>query len=106
MIYGDVSEEDKALTTKLKNHEKSLELDKVLTKDQRAYSYVCLAHDWYAMGMEEEGHALLAKAEKACPGYFKNYMVKQTQSNPNFNLIVRNISVELMWMVVEQMRNK
>ena len=105
-IFGDVPESDKKLAIKLTEYEKEVDEEKEFPNEKRAQSYVCLAHDWYQMGMDEEGSRLLLKAEDTYPGYFKTKIDKHAKENPDFALIVRNLRVELMWMVVNQVKDK
>lgn len=94
-LLGDVPEKHKNLATKLEEYEKHLEGLKDFPKDRLAQSLVCLAHDWYQIGMEEECGRLLAKADKIFPGYFVQCLVKHTKESKDFDSIVKTLTVEL-----------
>lgn len=99
-LLGDVSEEEKQLSFELEEMESYLDSrNKNSYADIMAQGYVCLAHDWYELNMEEEGHRLLEKAESVYPGYFKNLISVHTSKDKDFERLVKNISSQLAWML-------
>jgi hypothetical protein len=106
-LLGDVPEEHKQLAQELQEAEEYW--DERLAKKKAplellAKAYVCLAHDWYDIGCEEDGQRLLEKAEGTCPGYFKEVMLEQAEQDPDFDHLVRRLSVELIWMLVNRLK--
>lgn len=101
-LLGDVPEEHKKLSEDLQSMEKDIATLPTRNTRMLAQLHVCLAHDWLQIGMEEETHRLLQKAETICPGYFKNFMVLDTQTNPDFDKLVKNLSIELTHLLLSQ----
>lgn len=101
-LLGDVSEEDKKLAQELTDHEKWLDSDKTFSAEKKAQTVVCLAHDWFQLGMEEEGGRLLAKAEELSPGYFRKKLHKHAAESKDFDLLVKSMTVELMYLLLNQ----
>ena len=98
-IYGDAPASYKALALKLETAE--LEVDQFsMPAGKKAQAYVCLASDWYDLGMEEEGERLLTKAETTSPTYFDELIVQHMKEDPNFEYLVRNISSELATLAI------
>lgn len=103
-LNGDVPEDHKILAKNLEELEKSLDsLDKI-ENPTRAKALTCLAHDWYTIGMEDEGQRLLRKAEDACPGYFETVLVQQAQEDEDFNTVIQSLASELMFMLTNKIR--
>lgn len=105
-LHGDVSDDDKELAIKLIAYEKQLDSEEDFPAEKKAQSFVCLAHDWYELGMEEEGGRLLLRAQEVYPSYFKTKIEQHIRENKDFALLVRNMRVELMWMVINQVKDK
>jgi|SRR5581483_5210771 len=103
-LSGDVPEEHKNLALALSGYEKEVNDDPFLPLERKAQSYVCLAHDWYQLGMDEEGGRLLLRAEQISPGYFKEKMLEHASENKDFALVVKNITIELMFLVTSQLK--
>lgn len=106
-LLGDVPEEHKELAKQLletENYFDQKDLEHLVANEIRAKAYVCLAHDWYQIGCEEEGEKLLLKAEKVCPGYFKEIMVKHTEEDSDFNLVVKQLTSEVFFMLVDKIK--
>lgn len=106
-LAGDVPEEHKQLALELQDAESywdSRSSKKSVPVELLAKAYVCLAHDWYDIGCEDDGQRLLEKAEQTCPGYFKEVMLEQTMLDPDFDMLVRRLSVELIWMLVNRLK--
>lgn len=103
-LLGDVPEEHKKLAVNLEQMEQYFDGAKVTT-DIAAKGFVCLAHDWFQIGVEDEGNRLLVKAERICPGYFKNVMVQQTLEDKEFSYLVKSLSVELAWMLINKIND-
>lgn len=61
-----------------------------------ARALTCLAHDYVEMGLEEKGHELLLKADKIFPGYHGEQMKKDMDKDPEFAILVRSLSMELI----------
>lgn len=96
-LHGDVSEEDLALAEEL------IEMESYFTSGEKKFSntiiarvLVCLAHDWYSIYNEEKGDELLQKAEKVCPGYFKDQIIEDMKADPDFVLIVKNLASNIL----------
>lgn len=104
-LLGDVPEEHQEIAEELIEYEKTLDNDNY-SVEKKAQSCVCLAHDWYQIGMEEEGARLLKRAEEFYPGYFKKKMIQHTVESKEFDKIVKNIMIELMWMIANQLKDK
>lgn len=105
-LIGDVPEEFRELAAGLEDAERfynshSLQIPIV----NLAKGFVCMAHDWYKMGCEEEGNRLLLKAEAVCPGYFQNVMINQTLEDKDFDYLVKGLTVELAWMLLYRLRH-
>jgi hypothetical protein len=96
-MAGDVKEEHRLHAIELQSLEKEIEANpKFSLAEIKAKFYCCLAHDWYQMDMEEEGHRLLLKAESVCPGYFKGTVIKQVEESEDFGIIIKNLTIELL----------
>ncbi len=106
MLHGDVPEGDREMAKKLQQMEIEMEAHNTLSPQYTAQSYVCLAHDWYEMGQEEEGHRLLQKAEIACPDYFRKHMKTHTLENPVFELLVSRLFAMLGWQLLDSLKDK
>lgn len=104
-LAGDVSKEDRELAEQLDLFEQDIGND-TYPNERKAQLYACLAHDWYQMGMEEEGNRLLLKAEKVFPGYFKDTVIKHQLEDDTFDLIIKNITSELARMLVDNVSRK
>lgn len=104
MMYGDVPQEHKDLAEELREMESFLESDTKIPAEFKAKSYVCLAHDWYAIGMEENAEKLLLLSEKVFPGYFSDKMLKHIQEDEKFHLLVKNLSSELIYSLLDGLK--
>lgn len=104
-LLGDVPEEHKALAKGLEDMLAFIESTPNMPKELMAKSFTCLAHDWFQIGVEEEGNSLLLKAEQVCPGYFKEIMLQQTVADSDFAYIVKSLSVELAWMLINKIND-
>lgn len=102
-LLGDVPPEKQELAYKLTETERQINEKAGIPLDRKAQMYVCLAHDWYQVDMEEEGNRLLAKAESVYPGYFRDVMIKHTVESKDFDKLVKNLSIELVWMLVSRL---
>lgn len=103
-LSGDVSQKDKDIANELEQFEKIVDSDIVCPVERLAQIYVCLAHDWYKLSCEEEGNRLLLKAEKICPGYFKSTVIEHQKEDKDFDIVVRNITIELITMMVSNLK--
>lgn len=98
-----LSEENKALALELEKAEAEIDFDPVLPNGRKAQIYVCLAHDWYQMDMDDRGSKLLLKAERVYPGYFKGLVIEHSEESENFDKVVKNLTLELAWMLLSRM---
>lgn len=103
-LFGDVSERDRELAEELDRLEADITSEVNIGKDIVAKACVCLAHDWYLMGVDEEGNRLLEKAEKYFPGYFKELMIKQTLEDPRFDYLVKGLTSELAMIILYRLK--
>jgi hypothetical protein len=101
-----LSQEDKDLAQALKESEIEVDIDQYLPNERKAQIYVCLAHDWYQIDMDEEGSRLLLKANRVFPGYFKTLVIQHSIEDENFDLIVKNLTLELAWMLLSRLGDK
>lgn len=102
-LNGDVPQEHRQLAEDLEIWEAKVTQNVKLPPATAAKFYTCLAHDWYAMGCEEEGNRLLDAAETVCPGYFKELMIKQTLEDTSFSELVKRLSSILVWTLVSKL---
>jgi hypothetical protein len=106
-LLGDVPEEHKKLALDLEEAEQYWDSKvgpSLMPEELLAKAYTCLAHDWYQIGSEDDGQRLLEKAEAVCPGYFREVMLRQAEDDDSFDLLVKNLSVELAWMLVSRVK--
>jgi hypothetical protein len=99
-LHGDVTEKDKLLAEELESFEKFLTTYENMPPNKGARMAVCLAHDWYQLGCEEDGARLLKLASKFAPDYFKEQIKTDAAEDPLFNRVVRNIAVELSYLLL------
>lgn len=104
-LLGDVPERHKEIAKELGELEAMVEARK-LPPGLSARACVCMAHDWYKMGADEEGHRLLEKAEAYYPGYFRKLMLQHTLEDATFDYLVKSLSSELATMVLYRLKNK
>lgn len=101
-LFGDVSKEDKALAAALEVEELNIDKRFDMPAKTQAKCYVALAHDWYVLGVEDQGLKLLAKAEKVYPGYFKNQITLDCYASPDFEYLVRGIMAQLVSIMISK----
>ena len=99
-----LSDQNKSLSAQLLHAERDVDADTTLANERKAQVYTCFAHDWYQMDMDEEGSRLLMKANRIYPGYFKTLVIEHTKENEGFALVVKNLTLELAYMVLTRMR--
>lgn len=89
--YGDLPEEHAKLVKQLCRMEELLtEYGSKLSPLSISKGLTCIAHDYHAMDMEEEGDRLLRAAEKTCPGYFKGpILVHVDQDRDYYRLVLQ-----------------
>lgn len=87
-LLGDVPQEHKDLAVELEKMEKFLDSKLHMPLEMIAKGYVCVAHDWFAIGEEDEGHRLLGKADKVYPGYFDTKSADHANEDPDFNRLM------------------
>lgn len=98
-MNGDVPQEDRDLAEELIKMEEWFDAITTISTEIKAKSYVCFAHDWYVMGMDEEGHRLILKAEAVHPGYSKDLMKSDMETDPQYDFIVKNIAKQLILLI-------
>lgn len=106
MLHGDVPEEHKKLATELQRQEIDMEQHITLSPPYVAQAYVCLAHDWYDIEEQEEGHRLLEKAELVCPEYFRKHMQAHCLENPTFMKLVSQLFTMLAWTLIDNLKER
>jgi hypothetical protein len=106
-LAGDLSEEERKLTQELVEMESILD-DKFrqqsMPSDRIAKGYVCVAHDWYALYCEEEGHRVLDKSEIVCPGYFKNFVQKHMAEDGFYDKIMNSLDGHLTLLMMDTLK--
>lgn len=90
-LLGDVPQEHKDLAEELEQMERYFDSKHNVPLEMVAKGYVCLAHDWFALGAEEEGHRLLDKADKIYPGYFHTKASDHAKEDMDFALLIVNL---------------
>ena len=100
-----LDEDTKLFQNQLTQIELEVSATKTLSSGKKAQLYVCLAHDWYQQDMEEKGESLLLKAEEVCPNYFGNLMGKHVEENKDFGIIVKNLTVELSYLLLNRLKD-
>ena len=97
-LYGDVPKEHLELVEELLEMEEYFDTEHLkYPPSLLARAYVSLACDWYTIISEDtKGGSLLEKAEKVCPGYFKNEIVDDIQEDPEFAILVENLTDSLL----------
>lgn len=103
---GDIPAEKRELAQALTDTEKQVDGDEGYPAERKAQIYVCFAHDWYQLDMEEEGNRLLLKAEKVCPGYFKGPVIQHQKEDPNFDIVIKNLTLELLYLLSGNLRDR
>jgi len=105
-LFGDISEEHKRLSLELEELESYFDKKgHALPGHIVAKAYFCMAHDWIELGLDEVGHELFLKAEKACPGYFKGPMLQQCAQDEEFNYLVNNVTALLVRMAIDRIED-
>lgn len=103
-LYGDVSAKDQELVDELVEAEKYWDEQAASNKKYKkaiiAKAYVCLAHDWFDIGIDERGTELILKADTIYPGYFKKEIKEDMDNDPEFNNVVNNITAQLIFILV------
>lgn len=102
---GDLTDVQRRQVAELDDFERLVDNDQY-ANERKAQMYVCMAHDWYQMDMEEEGNRLLMKAERICPGYFVGPMIEHQRENDGFDTVIRNLKFELNRLLASTLRNK
>jgi hypothetical protein len=91
-MYGDVPPHYHTLGEELDVLEAWFDTNK---KDISALSsakgLTCLAHDWYAMGMDEEGERLLNRVQDLAPGYFEGPVLIHMAKDDTYDALIRNL---------------
>ncbi len=100
--YGDIPEEHLLLIEELEKLENWFrEYGDSVPALSSAKGFVCMAHDWYDIDMEEKGDLLLKEAEKLYPGYFKGPIYVHMSKDEDFDLLVsqikKTVGLDLMY---------
>ncbi len=96
-LHGDISQEDRELAEELLRMENVIDLDgEVYGFPDCARMLVCLSHDWYDLGDDDKGRALLEKAEKICPGYFDNEIKMHIKEDPMYDYLVQSLAAKIL----------
>jgi hypothetical protein len=106
MSAEGISENQKQQCAELTKFERLVDGYDSYPLERKAQIYTCLAHDWYQLDMEEEGNRLILKAEKVCPGYFKGPVIKHQLESPDFDIVIRNLTFELLYLLTDALRSK
>lgn len=91
-LHGDVSKQDLELAKELLEMEEFFDGRPDLPKDIIAKMLVALAHDWFDIGDDDKGSALLEKASKVCPGYFDNEIKVHIEEDEMYAFLVNNLT--------------
>jgi hypothetical protein len=104
-LVGDVSEEHKKLAEDLEEMERYFDgaASRGIRSSIVAKGFVCLAHDWYKMGSDENGERLLEKAELVFPNYFKSQALIDADENVDFGILLKSLSVELASILISRL---
>lgn len=90
---GDIPTKDREIIKEVITLESWLEKYKSgLPTLSIAKANVCLAHDWYAVHLEEMGDLFINKAEKVCPGYFKAPIFVQMKNDPEYCKLIYQLT--------------
>jgi hypothetical protein len=90
--YGDIPKEHQELVKELERLENWFtEHDTTIHPLMAAKGLTCMAHDYYAINMEENGEDLLNRANKYYPGYFKNEIFVHLNKDPEYLMLVVNL---------------
>lgn len=100
-LLGDVPKEHQELARDLREIEVAID-GMIVPPREKAKAYVAMAHDWYSMGAEEEGHKLLLKAEKACAGYFTKEINEDTEDE-EFAYLVGRLKAEIIYLLAQEL---
>ena len=98
---GDLTQEERDFMEDLEDEENLCDVADI-SDGKKAQVYTCLAHDWFQLSMEEEGHRLLLKANKIFPGYFKSLVVQHSKEDECFAQIVNRITLILLLRISER----
>lgn len=91
-MHGDVTPEQRALLAGLEEYEAWMnEREDALPPEAQAKMCVALAHDWYDLGLDEEGNRLLNRAEAAFPGYFKGPIYDHMLQDSDYYRVVKQL---------------
>lgn len=103
---GDLTARQRKLSAELSKFELKVDKHKKMPPEQKAKAYVCMAHDWYEMDMEEKGNQVLVKAERVCPGYFAGPVAEQQRENADFDLLVKKVTIFLVALLAGNLRDR
>lgn len=103
---GDVPVGDRKISKQLVEFEKEVDNDDSYPNEKRAQLYVCMAHDWYDLNMEEDGDRLLLKAEAICPNYFRDHITPQMIENEKFEILIKRITAHLLRLLTGTLRHR
>lgn len=93
---GDVPEAFRELAAELVETEKEIDELPNMPAHVKAKSYTLLAHDWYAMDLEEQGHKLLLKADGVYPNYFSGRIADHIIEDERYGVLVSRLTDKLL----------
>jgi hypothetical protein len=94
--FGDIPKKHKDLLEELQLLERLIYKHKnTISVLEFSKHYVCLAHDYYMLSMEEEGDRLILLAEDASPGYFIAPILSHAKRDKYFGIIVEQLQLTL-----------
>lgn len=90
--YGDIPQDHENLIKELNTLLEFL----ILNKDSLPHlmfskSMTCIAHDYFAIDMEEEAQGYLIMAAEHSPGYFMAPIFCEMKNDPLFNYLVNDL---------------
>lgn len=90
--YGDIPIADRILVRELEKLENWFyEHGNTLPVLSIGKGLTCIAHDYYAVWMDEQGERLLKLADVYCPGYFKAPILTHMEKDPDFAKLINNL---------------
>jgi len=90
--YGDIPKDHIECVLELERLENWFaEHDRTIHPLMAAKGLTCMAHDYYVIDMEENGEDLLNRANKYCPGYFKNEIWIHRDKDPEYSALLTNL---------------
>ena len=95
-LYGDIHEEHRRLIEELLEMEDYFENKAGIEPSLVCKGFCCIAHDYYAMGDDEKGSELLAKANKIYPGYFDSKINDHIDQDPLYKELINSLTLIIL----------